>query len=130
VPVTFVLGRSKLFDHPDADRIKDSQHDNRDCFRCFGGGSGRGYVRRNNYVDLTIDQFGHDPVIFRIQHGLAVFDADILSLDITKFREPFLEDFKSLWIGILRRHIAHDRNCLGIGPRNLDARNLDDGRQG
>jgi hypothetical protein len=81
--------------------------------------------RRSPIVDLAIDQFGHNPVIFRIQHGLAVFDADILSLDITKFREPLLEDFKSLEIGILRGHIAHDWNCLGIGLRNLD-----DGQQG
>jgi hypothetical protein len=49
-----------------------------------------------------------------------VFDADTLSLGITKFREPLLEDFKSLWIGILRGNIGHDRSRLGIGPRNFD----------
>jgi hypothetical protein len=92
-----------------ADRIEDCHHHNRDCFGRCSGGLGRRNVGRKDHIDFTIDQVGHYAVIFRVQDGFAVFDADVLSLDIAQFRQRLLEDFKPFRIGILGGYIAHDR---------------------
>jgi hypothetical protein len=110
----------QAFDYTYADRIKNRQHHDGDRFARFCGGHGSRHVRRKDHIDLPIDQVGHHALIFCVQDGLVVFDADVLLFNITKLRQPVLEDFKSLRIGIFGRHIAHDRQRLSSSVGNLN----------
>jgi hypothetical protein len=99
--------------------IKDRHHNDWVGFGSLGGDPGCRHIRRENNIDLLIEQVGQHAPVLRVQDSLSVFDTDILSLDVAEFRQSFLKNFKPCRIGILGSDIAHQWNCLSVGLRTL-----------
>src|SRR5215470_11253665 len=60
------------------------------------------------YIVVPVDQIGDDSVILCIQYGFAIFDADVLSFNVAKLRQPLPEHVEPFRIGIFGGDIAHD----------------------
>jgi len=102
-------GPLQTLDHANPDRIEDSQHHDWDGAGCFGGSDRGSDIGGKNQINPSSDKVGHRSVVLAVQDRFAVFDTDVLSLNVSEFHQPLLEDFKALRICILRGHIAHDR---------------------
>ena len=51
-------------------------------------------------------------MVLSVQHRFAVFDANVLPVDVAKLRQSVFEDFQPFRISVLGGHVAHNRRRL------------------